>query len=134
VKAGLDRETLRTDLFRVMEQLEIERMRAPPPHFARARGDDTAGKRNVSLRAQVLLAEGRADEALALVQPPAVCHPFVLRELALTLGADRYDQAVALLKRVFVLAMRRAQTPYRDGRAGAADRRAADRNPAHAGC
>jgi hypothetical protein len=43
-------------------------------------GDDTAGKRNVSLRAQVLLAEGRADEALALVQPPAVCHPFV-REL-----------------------------------------------------
>lgn len=114
VRAGLDRETLRTELYQFMEQLETERMRAPPPRFAHARADDTAGKRNVSSRAQVLLAEGRADEALALVQPPAVCHPFVLRELALTLGADRYDAAVVLLKRVFVLAMRNAQTPYRN--------------------
>jgi hypothetical protein len=70
--------------------------------------------RNVSLRAEVLFEEGRVDEALALVQAPSLCHPLVLQQIALNLGEDRCGAAVTLLQRVFVHAMRTAQTPYRD--------------------
>jgi uncharacterized Zn finger protein len=111
VRAGLDRATVRAELFQFMEQLEAERLRASASR--RSYFDDhTAGKRNVTLRAHILLAEGRVSEALDLVQPPAVCDPRVLRALALQLGAPQHDHAVALLQRVFDLEMRTAQTPY----------------------
>jgi len=45
-----------------------------------------APTRNVSLRAQVLCSERHWNEALELVQPPSVCHPQVLRHLAVHLG------------------------------------------------
>jgi hypothetical protein len=114
VAAGCDRDALRAELFCFMEQLEEKEMRAPPPRFARAREREVAALRNVSQRAQVLVTEGRVDEALKLVHPPSVCHPLVLRQIALELGGDQHSAAVELLQRVFVHAMRTAQTPYRD--------------------
>jgi hypothetical protein len=114
VAAGPDRDALRAELFSFMERLEEKEMHAPPTRFARAREREVAALRNVSLRAQVLVEEDRVHEALALVQTPSVCHPLVLRQIALKLGEDRYGAAVTLLQRVFVHAMRTAQTPYRD--------------------
>jgi hypothetical protein len=114
VVAGCDRDALRAELFSFMEQIEEDVMRAPSPRFARPREREVAALRNVSLRGQVLVEEGRVYEALALVQMPSVCHPLVLRQIALKLGEDRYGAAVTLLQRVFVHAMRTAQTPYRD--------------------
>ncbi len=115
VEAGLDREALRAGLFRFMEQLEEKHLRAPRPHMMNAREREIAGRRNVSLRAHVLHAEGRLEEALQLVQPPSVCHPQILREIALGLGKSRHKVAIELLQRVFVLEMCTAQTPYREG-------------------
>ena len=114
IAAGLDGDTLRVELFRFMEQREEKQMRAPAPRLARAREPDVAALRNVSLRAQVLVTERRVDEALTLVQPPSVCDPRVLRKIALELDEDKHSAAVELLQRVFVQAMRTAQTPYRN--------------------
>jgi hypothetical protein len=114
IAAGVDGDALRAELFRFMEQLEEAQMRAPAPRMARALEREAPALRNVSLRAQVLVSERRVDEALKLVQPPAVCHPDVLRQIALDLGEDRHSASVELLQRVLVHAMRTAQTPYRD--------------------
>jgi hypothetical protein len=110
VAAGLEAGALRVELFRFMDQLEDKRMCAPRPRFAPAQ----ERQRDVSLRARVLVAEGRADEALQLVQPPCVCDPVVLQQIALQLTSDQHEAALGLLKRVFVQAMRSAQTPYRE--------------------
>lgn len=67
---------------------------------------------DVSLRVTWLLHEGRDDEALALVQPPNRCSGERLWELARRLPAAQDAQAVALMLRVFDLAMQRASTPY----------------------
>lgn len=114
IEAGLDREALRGQMFQYMEQLEVQQMRAPSPRMARPAERELAGRRNVSLRVQVLLAEQCLEEALQLVQPPAICHADLLREIALKLGKDKRKAAIELLLHVFGLAMRSAQTPYRN--------------------
>lgn len=76
-------------------------------------GVTSSRQRDVSLRTQILCAEGRWDEALALVQPPAVCNLHILQELALKLDASHFDQAIDLLMRIFNTEMLRAQNPYR---------------------
>ncbi len=72
-----------------------------------------AGGRDVTLRAEVLAAEARWDDACALVQPPAICRVDVLRQIARHLTAARNDQARALWLRVFEEAMKGASSPYR---------------------
>ena len=72
------------------------------------------GECDVSLRAELLCAEGRWSEACALVQPPAVCRDGVLSQIARHLAPEQGDQALSLLLRVFNSAMRRASSPYRD--------------------
>lgn len=99
----------------ILEQLaasELESMNAPIKQ-SRMSGVTSFRLREVSLRAQILCAEQRWDEALALVQPPAVCNVHVLQELALQLDKPRYEQAIALLMRIFDAGMPRAQNPYR---------------------
>ena len=114
--AGKDETGVRGELLGVLEALESEAMRripAPSPFAKRQRRSDLP-ERDVSLRAAVLCSELRWREACALVQPPAVCHPGVLRDIALHLPDTEREQAVALLLRVFGRAMLTAQTPYRD--------------------
>lgn len=68
----------------------------------------------MSLRAEVLCAEGHWSEACALVRPPAVCRDGVLSQIARHLAPEQGDQALSLLLRVFNSAMRRSSSPYRD--------------------
>ena len=70
--------------------------------------------RNVNTRAQWLLADGMRDEALALVQPPHVCDPALLRDIARKLPKARHAEALPLMLRVFAAVMPGASTPYRD--------------------
>lgn len=72
------------------------------------------GERNVSTRVEWLLADGERDEALALVQPPHVCDPALLRDIALKLPKNRHAEGVPLMLRVFATRMPVAKTPYRD--------------------
>ncbi len=133
--AGKDDAGVRDELLRLLEARELEAMRGEPPRspFPKRQRDSEPPRRNVSLRAAVLCSEKRWAESCELVQPPAVCDPRVLRDIALHLSASDRERAVALLLRVFEEAMRRAQTPYRDELALvgeiaarlAADRRAA---------
>ena len=84
--------------------------------FMAAREHPQAGKsggRDVTLRAEVLAAEERWDEACTLVQLPAICRVDVLRQIARHLPAAKKDQARALLLRVFEQAMQDASSTYR---------------------
>ena len=114
--AGKDEGDLRGELLRLVEARELEAMRSEPvgSPFAKRRRDTNAPQRNVSLRAAVLCSEQRWAEACDLVQPPAVCDPRVLRDIALHLPDTERERAAALLLRVFGRAMLTAQTPYRD--------------------
>lgn len=79
-----------------------------------ARATPGVAGRHVGVRVAWLLADGRLDEALALVQLPHVCQPELLRAIANKLPTSRNAQAVPLLLRVFALAMPQASTPYSD--------------------
>ena len=79
-----------------------------------SRGPAAAKGRHVGTRAAWLLAEGRLDDAVQLVQPPHVCEPQLLRTMAMQLPQTRYPEAVLLLQRVFAVSMPGASTPYRD--------------------
>lgn len=70
-------------------------------------------ERDVSLRASLLCAENRWDEALQLVQPPAYCIEHLLEHIALHLDKPQWEQAVMLLQRALNTAMQRATSPYR---------------------
>ncbi|NRF72241.1 hypothetical protein HLB44_35180 [Aquincola sp. S2] len=59
------------------------------------------------------MSEGRRQEALALVQPPAYCAEGVMARMARVLGPEHNEQRVELLKRVFVSAMADSKSPYR---------------------
>lgn len=114
--AGKDETGVRGELLSLLEARELEAMRREPVQspFAQRQHRSDPPQRDVSLRAAVLCSERRWAEACALAQPPAVCHPAVLRDIALHLPDTEREQAVALLLRVFGHAMRAAQTPYRD--------------------
>lgn len=98
--AGQDTAALRQGLFDFMAARE------------RAQAGKAVG-RDVTLRAEVLAAEQRWDEACAVVQPPATCRADVLRQIARHLPAAKKDDARALLLRVFEQAMQVAKSPYR---------------------
>jgi hypothetical protein len=68
----------------------------------------------VSLRAEILCAESLWLDALALVQPPALCDGTVLQRLALHLPATHGTEAVTLLRRVFSTVMPQSSSPYRE--------------------
>lgn len=113
--ANHDMAALRQELLSEVAERELgEKQRNKLPSLSVHRGISRAQVRDVSLRAQILCSERDWDEALALVQLPAVCHPNVLRSIALNLDAGHCEESVALLSRVFVHAMRTASTPYRD--------------------
>jgi hypothetical protein len=61
----------------------------------------------------VLCSEGRWEEALALVQPPAYCRDGVLAYMARRLDQDHKAQQVELLMRVLENEMRGSKSPYR---------------------
>lgn len=94
--------------------LELKAMIRPPYSARYGSTSMPTGERDVSLRAEVLGAEGRWSEACALVQPPAVCRDGVLSQIARHLAPEQGDQALSLWLRVFNSAMRRASSPYRD--------------------
>ena len=114
--ARRDRATLRRELLDVLAERELRP--PPPPLYRPARPDPlraaTAAPRDVSLRVEVLCSESRFDEALVLVQPPAVCRPHALEALAEGLGPAHHAASVALLQRVFAASMRGATSPYRE--------------------
>ena len=114
-QAGQDVETTRTTILGAIAEHEIaltqsrtqrtghnrfgpQRLLGPGPN-----------ERDVSLRASLLSAENRWDEALQLVQPPAYCSEQVLEHIALHLGHAQWDQAVTLLQRVLTSTMLRAR-------------------------
>jgi hypothetical protein len=115
IKANRDGTALRRELLREIEWRELKEVqRGSPSPLATRRGFSGARTRDVSLRAQILCSECLWAEASALVQPPAVCHPGILRHIALHLDDTRREESVALLLRVFGQAMRAASAPYRD--------------------
>jgi hypothetical protein len=103
--AGKDTAALRTELMQVLETRELEE--AQSRRIAN-------GVRDVSLRAEILCSERKWNEALGLVQPPAVCNAHTLRKIALHLGKVQHKQAVVLLERVLKFSMRTATSPYRE--------------------
>jgi len=115
IEAKQDGTAVRQELLRELEARELRQMqRNQRSPLASRRGFSGAGTRAVSLRAQVLCSERLWAEACALVQPPAVCHHGVLRQIALQLDDAHREESLALLLRVFGQAMCTASTPYRD--------------------
>jgi tetratricopeptide (TPR) repeat protein len=112
--AGQDVVALRQSLIDFLAGLELKAMNRPPYSARSGSVPAPTGQRDVSLRAEVLCAEGRWSEACALVQPPAVCRDGVLSQIARHLAPEQGDQALSLLLRVFNSAMRRSSSPYRD--------------------
>jgi hypothetical protein len=106
--AGRDAIAYRAELFAWAEAQELT-TRASPSWSRQARA---AGERDVSTRVSWLLAEKRADEALALVQPPHRCSPELLKTLARKLPTSRNADALPLFLRVFAIAMPHASSPY----------------------
>jgi hypothetical protein len=114
IAAKKDGTALREELLQKIEAHEIKEMAQDTPStFSIHRGVSRARARDVSLRAAILCSERAWDQACALVQPPAVCDPNVLREIALHLEDAHREESIALLLRVFGQAMRTASTPYR---------------------
>jgi len=107
-KAGRDLAIYRDELFTWAADREI----APPFGGRSMASPATAQGRHVDTRVSWLLAEAKLDDALALVQPPHVCRPALLRTIAKALPPSRHAQAVPLLQRVFAAWMTRASTPY----------------------
>jgi tetratricopeptide (TPR) repeat protein len=118
LKAGLaavqDVVVLRQSLIDFLAGLELKAMNRPPYSARYGSAPVPTGERDVSLRGEVLCAEGRWSEACALVQPPAVCRDGVLSQIARHLAPEQGDQALSLLLRVFNSAMQRSSSPYRD--------------------
>ena len=112
--AGQDVVALRQSLIDFLAGLELKAMNRPPYSSRSGSASVPTDERDVSLRAEVLCAEGRWSEACALVQPPAVCRDGVLGQIAQHLPSEQGDQALALSLRVFDSAMRRSSSPYRD--------------------
>ena len=112
--AGRDAAAYREELFIWAQAREIE----PDQRTGNARSGPWARSasgpsgRHVGTRVQWLMADGKLDEALALVQPPHLCEPELLRSVALKLPPARHAEAVPLLLRVFAVAMPGASTPY----------------------
>jgi hypothetical protein len=100
--AGQDEVDLRQSLLDFLAAREELALQTTPP-----------GRRDVSLRAEVLGSEGRWVEACTLVQFPAQCRAGVLREIARHLPAEQGDEALALWQRVLDCAMQGASSPYR---------------------
>ena len=115
IAANRDAIALREELLAEVAGRELRRLQQHKPSpFSMRRGIGHAPARDVTLRAQILCSERAWEQACALVQPPAVCFPNVLRHIALNLGTARRHESVALLQRVFAQAMRTASSPYRD--------------------
>jgi tetratricopeptide (TPR) repeat protein len=115
--AGKNEADVRGELLAWLEARELEAMRhteRPRSRFVGGSHGADPPRRDVSLRAALLGSEQRWAEACKLVQPPAVCDPRVLREIALHLPDAERDRAAELLLRVLGRAMLAAQTPYRD--------------------
>ena len=109
--AGVNTDALRTKLHERMQRDELEQMARPA--ISRGLSRAPAGP-DVTLRAEILGAERRWDEACALVQPPARAHTAVLRAIAVHLSVKQRDAAVALLLRVFEQVMPQSSSPYRE--------------------
>lgn len=115
IAAAKDGAALREELLKEIEAREIRELQQDRPSlFSIHRGVSGPRADDVSLRAQILCSERQWVQACALVQPPAVCNPNVLRHIALHLDEARREESVALLLRVFGQAMRTASTPYRN--------------------
>jgi hypothetical protein len=114
IAANKDATALRQELLCEVAERELREMRESRPSvFSQRGGIGRAPARDVSLRAQILCSEHAWGEACALVQPPAVCNPNVLRYIALNLNPACREESVALLLRVLATAMRTASAPYR---------------------
>lgn len=104
--AGVKSEALREELLAYIQEQE---------NSAAAKARQSEGSNsgpNVSLRAEILGAEGRWLDACALVQPPATCHIDILQKIALTLPQTAQEQALSLLMRIFAAVMATASAPY----------------------
>lgn len=114
--SGRDTNAYRDELFAWAQAREVEPGQKAgsgrTEHWAR-HASVPAG-RHVGTRVKWLLADGKLDEAIALVQPPHVCEPELLRAIALKLPSARHTEAVALLLRVFAATMPGASTPYKN--------------------
>ncbi|WP_028604492.1 SWIM zinc finger family protein [Ottowia thiooxydans] len=118
-QAGQDVEATRATILGAIAEQEIEltQSRTQRTGYTRFGAQRLLGpgpnERDVSLRASLLCAENRWDEALQLVQPPAYCIEHLLEHIALQLHSTHWEQAVVLLQRAFNSAMQRATSPYR---------------------
>ena len=119
--AGLDVVSYRAELFAWAEARELQgRQQSGLANYQRRFVPQPSG-RNVSVRVDWLMAEKNWQQALELVQPPHVCAPDLLHTLAKKLPKDQALSAIALLQRVFAVAMPGASTPYADVLALVAD-------------
>lgn len=113
--AGREVDALRAELqsaLKVREDEVMAQVASRPALYGHPHGAD-AGRRDVSLRVEVLCSEKRWDEALALARPPAVCRVSVLADLARRLGPKHIAHRIDLLMRVFASEMRNSKSPYR---------------------
>jgi len=113
--AGCGSEGLRTELHAELIELEEQELVGTGARSSfqwRGRGSQ-ANQREVTLRVGIRCSEGRLDEALELVRPPAYCADGVLVQLARRLGPERTAQRTELLLRVFDHEMQDSKTPYR---------------------
>jgi tetratricopeptide (TPR) repeat protein len=110
--AGRDVSALREELLAALAAREEDIVKQQQQTGMKSCGQVPPGVRDVTLRADILAAEGRWGEACALVQPPAWCHERTLRHIALHLGAEQRGDAVRLLQRLLEDAMARASSPY----------------------
>lgn len=106
-------EPLRAQLWQALVDAENHAFRHWQPAYRFSRQARPGGP-DVSERLRWLLHEGRADEALALAQPPHVATPALLRQVAQALPAGPHEGAAALLRRCFDAQMPSAASPYTD--------------------
>jgi len=113
--AGRDVEGLRAELHEQLIEGEARELAAAAVRVSLPwrRPGPQSGQRDVSLRVGILCWEGRLDEALELVRPPAHCDDGVLMQLARRLGSGHTARRIELLMRVFDNEMRDSKTPYR---------------------
>lgn len=118
--ARRDDAAMREELWNALAERELQQQKQPVSAFTlrygRGNVERNGGKpaRNVSLRAEILCAEKKWLDALALVQPPHVCADTVLAHIAKHLPKSHNEDAITLLKRVFDSMMPPAQTPYKE--------------------
>jgi hypothetical protein len=109
-RAGQDRAAYRQELMDWMAGRELQTVLLPPERVGFPKR--TSVERVVSRRVSWCLAEGRWQDALAVVQPPNVCEPRTLYRLALALPSAEQERAVWLLQRVFDAHMTQSKSPY----------------------